>query len=193
MIPLIALLIGSYHPFWRVVCLALFLVASFSDLVDGYLARRYGAVSDIGKLIDPMADKIMVMAVLVMLVGERDSYAGDPYVPPWLVTILLAREFWISGLRGVAASKGVIVAASEIGKLKVVLQIIGIALLLFLRAFYPTTSFESNGLAPSLSIFYLSIPLKLLGLSFLILSVAFSYISATLYTFQVFKNFSLDR
>ena len=107
-------------------CIAavVFIIASITDAVDGYIARKRNIVTNLGKFIDPLADKILVIAVLTVLV-ELHRF------PAWMVVVIISREFIVSGLRMVAASEGVVIAASKGGKLKTVTQIIGIILLLF--------------------------------------------------------------
>jgi CDP-diacylglycerol--glycerol-3-phosphate 3-phosphatidyltransferase len=102
----------------------IFIIASLTDAADGYIARKRGIVTNLGKFIDPLADKIMVVAVLVALVDLHR-------VPAWMVVVIIAREFIVTGLRMIAASEGVVIAASKGGKLKTVSQIIGIILLIF--------------------------------------------------------------
>src|SRR5207237_218490 len=97
--------------------------AAITDVLDGYLARKLGLVSVLGKLIDPLADKLMVMACLVWMVPMGR-------VPAWAVIVLLAREFSVTALRSVAASEGVIISAGQEGKTKTALQMIGIIALL---------------------------------------------------------------
>jgi CDP-diacylglycerol---glycerol-3-phosphate 3-phosphatidyltransferase len=99
-----------------------FFVATVSDYFDGYLARSYDAVSTLGKFLDPMADKLIVMTALIMLTGM----ARMPHVPAWMVVVLVSREIMVTGLRAVAAAEGLIVAAEELGKYKMVLQSIAI-------------------------------------------------------------------
>ncbi|MCB0320871.1 MAG: CDP-diacylglycerol--glycerol-3-phosphate 3-phosphatidyltransferase [Bdellovibrionales bacterium] len=100
-----------------------FLFLAGTDALDGYLARRLDVVSDFGKLLDPLVDKILIVAPLVTLVGFRSEVTGDPWVPSVMVNVLIAREFWVTGVRGVAASRGIVVAASDLGKLKTVFQV----------------------------------------------------------------------
>ena len=101
-------------------CIAavVFIIASITDAVDGYIARKRNIVTNLGKFIDPLADKILVIAVLTALV-ELHRF------PAWMVVVIISREFIVSGLRMVAASEGVVIAASKGGKLKTVTQIIG--------------------------------------------------------------------
>lgn len=101
-----------------------FIIASLTDAADGYIARKKGIVTNLGKFIDPLADKIMVVAALIALVELRR-------VPAWMVVVIISREFIVTGIRMIAASEGVVIAASAGGKLKTVSQIIGIILLIF--------------------------------------------------------------
>ena len=101
-----------------------FILASLTDAMDGYIARRCNIVTNMGKFIDPIADKILVIAVLTSLV-ELHRF------PAWMLVVIIAREFIVSGLRMVASSEGVVIAASVGGKLKTVTQIIGIIMMLF--------------------------------------------------------------
>lgn len=102
---------------------AVFALASLTDYLDGHYARAHNMVTDFGKLMDPMADKLLVMAALVGLVAQGRA----PYVA---VMVLLGREFVISGIRLVAASRGVVIAADRLGKYKTVTQMIAILLLI---------------------------------------------------------------
>ena len=99
-----------------------FFIATVSDFFDGYLARSYDSVSTLGKFLDPMADKLVVAAALIMLAGM----ARTPHVPAWMVVVLVTREIMVTGLRAVAAAEGLIVAAEDLGKYKMALQSIAI-------------------------------------------------------------------
>ena len=105
----------------RIVAAAIFVLISGTDWLDGFLARKYDQVTDFGKFMDPLADKILVTAALIALV-ELDA------LPTWVVLIILAREFIVSGVRMMAATKGVVIAASWLGKSKTVSQMIAIVL-----------------------------------------------------------------
>ncbi len=105
------------------LALAIFLVAAATDLLDGYLARKWGQVTTIGTLLDPIADKLLISAALISLVQIRA-------VPAWMVILIIGREFAISGLRSIAASEGYIIKASDLGKTKMVSQVVAIALVL---------------------------------------------------------------
>jgi len=99
----------------------LFILASITDGLDGYLARRRGQITTTGILLDPLADKLMVSAAFITLV----SYTPH-IVPPWIAIVVIGREFLVSGLRSIAASEGFTIEASEIGKLKTVIQIVSV-------------------------------------------------------------------
>jgi CDP-diacylglycerol---glycerol-3-phosphate 3-phosphatidyltransferase len=118
-IPVLAVLLLSptrSSCFWAA---ALFAVASVTDWLDGYLARRMGIVTVFGKFLDPIADKLIVMAALIMIL---------PYdrVPAWMVLIILGREIIITGLRGLASTEGIVIPASQLGKFKTIFQIVAI-------------------------------------------------------------------
>ena len=99
----------------------LFILASITDGLDGYLARRRGQITTMGMLLDPLADKLMVATAYIILVAYCPSI-----VPPWIAVLVIGREFLVSGLRSIAASEGFTIDASEIGKLKTVLQIVSV-------------------------------------------------------------------
>ena len=101
-----------------------FIIASLTDAADGYIARKRGIVTNLGKFIDPLADKILVVAALISLVELQR-------LPAWMVVIIVSREFIVSGVRMVAASDGIIIAASKGGKIKTVTQIAAICLMIF--------------------------------------------------------------
>ena len=114
--------LSSFDGDWkRIVAAAIFVIISCTDWLDGYLARSRNEVTDFGKFMDPLADKILVCAALISLV-ELGS------LPTWVVLIILAREFIVSGVRMMAATKGVVIAASMLGKFKTVFQMIAIVL-----------------------------------------------------------------
>jgi CDP-diacylglycerol---glycerol-3-phosphate 3-phosphatidyltransferase len=107
------------------VGLGIFLVAAITDFFDGYFARRYGKVTRMGALLDPIADKLLMSAAFISLV-EMDPV----HVPAWIVVIIIGREFAVSGLRSIAAQQGVTIAASPLGKGKMISQVIAISLLI---------------------------------------------------------------
>ncbi len=103
--------------------LLVFLAAALTDLLDGYLARRWKQVTTVGTLLDPVADKLLISAALISLVEMR-------LLPGWLVILIISREFAVSGLRSIAAAEGFTVRAGELGKSKMVLQVVGVTLVL---------------------------------------------------------------
>lgn len=105
------------------ITLAIFIVASLTDLLDGKIARKYNLVTNFGKFMDPLADKLLVCSALVCLVALCR-------IPAWIVIVIIAREFIISGFRLVAADNGVVIAASYWGKFKTTFQIIMICLMI---------------------------------------------------------------
>jgi CDP-diacylglycerol--glycerol-3-phosphate 3-phosphatidyltransferase len=109
---------------WReVVAVVIFLVAAATDWLDGYLARRRGQVTDLGKLLDPIADKLLTVSAFISLVELRVA-------PAWMVVVIVGREFAVSGMRSIAAARGVIIPASSWGKYKTVSQVVAIVLLI---------------------------------------------------------------
>jgi CDP-diacylglycerol--glycerol-3-phosphate 3-phosphatidyltransferase len=116
----------------EMLALSIFLIAAATDLLDGYLARRWSQVTTVGTLLDPIADKLLVSAALIALVQVR-------IVPAWMTIVVIAREFAISGLRSIAAAEGYIIEANDFGKAKLVSQVAAISLL-FLSMRWPQLS-----------------------------------------------------
>ena len=107
-----------------IIALVIFCVASISDFLDGYLARKHNMVTDFGKLMDPLADKLLVCITLICFVKLRgEDVLGGYYFPTWCAIIIMTREFAISGIRQLAADKGIIIAAGIWGKIKTVVQL----------------------------------------------------------------------
>lgn len=119
MIPLFVWLLYDGDPWFSVMAASVFTIAAVTDVVDGFLARRWNMITVTGKLLDPMADKLIVAAALIMMVRLGR-------VPAWIVIVLLSREFIVNGLRQVAASEGLVIAAGQEGKWKTALQLAGI-------------------------------------------------------------------
>jgi CDP-diacylglycerol---glycerol-3-phosphate 3-phosphatidyltransferase len=103
--------------------LTVFLAAAVTDLLDGYLARRWKQVTTVGTLLDPVADKLLISAALISLVEIR-------LLPGWMVILIISREFAVSGLRSIAASEGYTIKAGELGKSKMAFQVVGVSLVL---------------------------------------------------------------
>ncbi|OGP22950.1 MAG: CDP-diacylglycerol--glycerol-3-phosphate 3-phosphatidyltransferase [Deltaproteobacteria bacterium GWA2_57_13] len=119
-IPVLVYLLTFSDPLSGISAAFLFLVASLTDYFDGYLARRHQTVSNLGKILDPLADKLMIVAVLIM-VAAMDR-PGQPSVPAWLVVVIVAREVGVTIIRGIALTEGVVMEAEDLGKYKFILQ-----------------------------------------------------------------------
>jgi CDP-diacylglycerol--glycerol-3-phosphate 3-phosphatidyltransferase len=100
----------------------MFFLACWSDFLDGYLARRRGIITPLGKLLDPLADKLIVMAALVMLAASL----REPRVAAWMVVLIVGRELAVTGLRAIAVSEGIVLAADELGKYKMIFQMLAL-------------------------------------------------------------------
>ena len=144
----------------------LFLIASITDYFDGYLARRNRSVSDLGKILDPLADKLMVASALIMLAAM--DRPGQPSVPAWLVVVIIARESAVTLIRGIALSEGIVMHADTLGKYKFILQAFAVVGLLL---HYPYWSMD----------FYVA------GIYFLALSAAVGVWSGIAYHLQFFR------
>jgi len=125
---LVVVLLTPFSEHWfgvprHILGVALFLGAAFTDYLDGHIARRRSQVTSIGKLLDPIADKLLISAALISLVENR-------LAPAWAVVIIVGREFAVSGLRSIAATEGFVIAASRMGKFKMWAQVLAIALLI---------------------------------------------------------------
>jgi CDP-diacylglycerol--glycerol-3-phosphate 3-phosphatidyltransferase len=119
LIPVFVWFTYDADPLYSLLAGAVFAVASITDVVDGYLARKWNLITVVGKFMDPLADKLIVMAALVMMVRLGRIAA-------WVVIVLLARELIVSGLRTIAASEGMVIAAGQEGKWKTSLQLVGV-------------------------------------------------------------------
>lgn len=115
---------GGANQNMRYVAAALFIIASLTDMLDGKIARKYDLVTNFGKFMDPLADKLLVCSALICMIELRE-------LPAWMVIIIISREFIISGFRLVASDNGVVIAASYWGKFKTTFQMIGVVLLIF--------------------------------------------------------------
>ena len=118
-IPFVALMLNGYD-LWAVV---VFIIASLTDLLDGKIARKYNLITDFGKFMDPLADKLLVCAAMICLVEMGR-------LPAWMVIVIISREFIISGFRLVASDNGVVIAASYWGKFKTTFQMLMIIVLI---------------------------------------------------------------
>ena len=114
---------GGENTTFRMISLVLFIVASLTDLLDGKIARKYNLVTNFGKFMDPLADKLLVCSALICLIELKQ-------LPAWMVIIIISREFIISGFRLVASDNGVVIAASYWGKFKTTFQMVAVVLLI---------------------------------------------------------------
>lgn len=114
---------------WReVLAVAIFLIAAATDWLDGYLARRHDQITDLGTLLDPIADKLLTVSAFIALV-ELDV------APAWMIVVIVGREFAVSGMRSIAAARGVVISASNWGKVKTGSQVVAITLLILDHSF----------------------------------------------------------
>ena len=114
---------GGENQILRYVAAAIFIIASLTDMLDGKIARKYNLVTNFGKFMDPLADKLLVCSALICLVELKE-------LPAWMVIVIISREFIISGFRLVASDNGVVIAASYWGKFKTTFQMIAVVLLI---------------------------------------------------------------
>lgn len=110
---------GEYDKY---IAVSIFIIASLTDLLDGKIARKYNLVTNFGKFMDPLADKLLVCSALICLIGDK--------LQAWIVIVIISREFIVSGLRTVASDNGIVIAASWWGKVKTTLQMLMIILLI---------------------------------------------------------------
>jgi CDP-diacylglycerol--glycerol-3-phosphate 3-phosphatidyltransferase len=128
-VPVVVVLLLSDTRISGMWAAAIFGIAATTDFIDGWLARKWGVVTVLGKFLDPLADKLIVMAALIMLIPlDR--------VPAWAVFVILAREMIVTGLRSIASSEGIVIDASDLGKYKTIYQMIAIPGLMLHYDFY---------------------------------------------------------
>ena len=139
-VPILVVLLFFSTPLPRAVAALIFVLASITDYLDGYLARKYNVISSVGKLLDPMADKLLVMSALIMLVPCETGA-----VPAWMVVVILGRDITVTSLRGVASAQGVVIQAEELGKYKTILQIFALTGLI-LHYTYFSIDFHLGGM-----------------------------------------------
>lgn len=134
------LLLSESYEYFKWIALVLFAVASLTDMLDGKIARKYNLVTNFGKFMDPLADKLLVCSALIALTALG-------MIPAWMTIIIIAREFIISGFRLIAAEKGIVIAANYWGKFKTVSQMVMICVMLVV---VNTQAFAVDGVAGSL-------------------------------------------
>src|SRR5688500_15564085 len=157
LIPGVLYFIDNFSPLRSFIASLLYLGAAAGDALDGYLARSRGQVSVLGKFLDPLADKLLVTAVLVFMVGLGR-------VPAWIVVLMIARDLAVNGLRSVASAQGLVISASEGGKIKTALQLVALMMLL-VHFRYPLLGLDQ------------SIDYHQVGMSILYVSLAMSLFS----------------
>lgn len=128
---------------WFVPALIVFILASITDMLDGKIARKYNLITNFGKIMDPLADKILVYSAFILFVADHT-------MPAWMMVVILAREFMVSGIRTVAASQGIVIAAAMSGKIKTVLQMFTVILFLLFYAIFSNLLFT-----------FMSLPVKI--------------------------------
>ncbi len=116
-VPFVVILLYFPGKLTNLIAFFLFFIASATDMLDGFVARREGIVTSFGKFLDPLADKLLICSVLVML-----SYLG--WVPAWITIVIICRELIVTGLRAMAADEGIVIAADRYGKLKTIMQML---------------------------------------------------------------------
>lgn len=123
LIPIFMLVLLIRIPFGEYIAAAIFIIAASTDGLDGYVARKRKEITNLGKLMDPLADKLLISAALITLVEMKE-------ISGWIAFIIIGRELFVTGLRSIAAAEGVVIAASKLGKVKTVSQIVAISALL---------------------------------------------------------------
>lgn len=150
-IPIILVLLRNPEPVYQVLTAALFLLAAVTDTLDGYLARRRSLVTTLGTFLDPMADKLLIVTALIGLITTRG-------IPVWMVIVIVGREIAVTGLRGIAVSQGLVIAAGRLGKYKTFFEVASI------------TFFILNGDYFSIRLYYLGMALLWVAMFLAVLS-----------------------
>jgi CDP-diacylglycerol---glycerol-3-phosphate 3-phosphatidyltransferase len=174
-VPLFMVFMLSGAPFGFLIAAGIFIIAGCTDILDGHVARKQQTVSTMGKFLDPLADKLLITAGLVCLV-----HIG--YLSPWIAVLIISREFAVTWLRLVLAAEGVIVAASKLGKLKNILQIVAVVALI-VQASFETPWFQESALR-----FFLIIPAWFIAPSALVLAVLLTVVSGIDYFYKNRKS-----
>ncbi len=150
-IPILFLLLLSPGPIVSLVIAVLFIAAALTDLLDGYIARRYHIVTTMGKFLDPIADKLIVNTAMIMLIPiDR--------IPAWIAAVIIIRDFIVDGIRNIASAEGLIIAASPLGKRKTLCQIFAVSALMI---HYPIFGFDTH--VVGLVILYIALTLTVLS------------------------------
>lgn len=165
LVPFLVYFLTDIGPLFSALAALTFFIASLTDYFDGYLARRHGHTTTLGKFLDPLADKLVVVAALIMLTAINRF----PRVPAWMVVVIVGRELAVTGLRAIASSEGVILPAEELGKYKMIFQM-----------------FALHGLLLHYSYFHLDFHLA--GMYFLWLSLVLGVWSGIEYHIKVIRQ-----
>ncbi|MED4202549.1 CDP-diacylglycerol--glycerol-3-phosphate 3-phosphatidyltransferase [Neobacillus mesonae] len=142
-------LLGADIPVTHFIGALIFIIASTTDWVDGHYARKYNLVTNMGKFLDPLADKLLVSSALIVLVELQDLYA-----PSWIVILIISREFAVTGLRLLLAGEGEVVAANMLGKIKTWTQIIAISVILLHNIIFAMIPFRFDILSLWVALFF---------------------------------------
>ena len=128
-VPFLFFLLMSPGPFWSLVLAALFVLASITDFLDGFIARKYNLITTLGKFLDPLADKLIVNTAMILMIpiGRIDA---------WIVVIIIIRDLIVDGIRSIASSEGIYIQASTLGKQKTLAQIIAVTALMIHYPFF---------------------------------------------------------
>jgi CDP-diacylglycerol--glycerol-3-phosphate 3-phosphatidyltransferase len=137
-IPIILILLFYPGRIYQPITALLFLSAAVTDTLDGYLARRRGMVTTLGKFLDPLADKLLIVTALIALIPARG-------IPVWMVIVIVGREIAVTGLRGIAGAQGMVMAASGWGKYKTIFEVVSITLIM-LNEDYFSINFHQIGM-----------------------------------------------
>ncbi|MGA1862639.1 CDP-diacylglycerol--glycerol-3-phosphate 3-phosphatidyltransferase [Deferribacter thermophilus] len=161
-VPIFLIFLFIDKTYSNIIATVLFILASITDFIDGFIARKYNLVTNLGKIIDPIADKILVASALIGLVELKR-------IPAWIVIIILSREFAVGALRNFASTKGVVIPAGLSGKVKTTLQMISISMIIYKEKF-------------------LGVDMYYLGKILLYISVIISILSLIDYFYKYFKK-----
>jgi CDP-diacylglycerol--glycerol-3-phosphate 3-phosphatidyltransferase len=175
LVPVIVVVLFRSDPTARAWAAGLFLIACLTDFFDGWIARRHGITTTLGQFLDPLADKLIVAAVLIML----SAHPPSPRVPAWMAVVIILRELAVTGLRGIASRGGVVVPAQELGKYKMIFQMFALeALLMHYRYAIPGTG--------------LAVDFHAAGMLFLWIALVLAVWSAVDYYVRIFRQVELD-